>query len=164
MKTLYIIRHAKSSWDNPALDDFDRPLNERGKKNTERMSEVLKKLLIYPDLVISSPAVRAFSTAKKMAENLNYPKEKIVPDISIYEAGIPDLLQVVNNISDQFNEVFLFGHNPGLTDFANYLCGAQIASIPTLGIVQISFPYDSWKLISHDTGELKLFDFPKNHE
>lgn len=163
MKTLFLIRHAKSSWDDPSLDDFDRPLNARGKKNAPFMGKVLKKKKVKPDLIVSSPAVRAYKTAVAMAKELDYPKDKIIPEPLIYEASVRTLLKVVCAFPDTCSTIFLFGHNPGLTDFANYLTGARIANVPTTGMVEINFPVDTWKMVSSDLGELMNFDFPKNY-
>ena len=164
MKNLFILRHAKSSWENPDQNDFDRPLNDRGKKSIKTMGEVLRKQLIIPDLIISSPANRAFSTAKKMAAEINYDPAKIIIHPNIYEADVKTLLKIVNELDDTFNEVFLVGHNPGLTNLCNYLSDAGIDNISTCGIAQINFSFKSWKLISKSTGQLKYYDFPKNND
>lgn len=163
MKNLFLLRHAKSSWANPGQDDFDRPLNDRGKKNIPLMGAVLKNLFIIPDLIISSPAVRAISTSKKMATEIGYDTQHIIIDLRIYEANVKDLLEVVNGISNDYNDVFLVGHNPGFTRFANYLCDAGIDNIPTCGIVQINFELDNWNMITKNSGVLKYYDYPKNN-
>lgn len=164
MKKLFLIRHAKSDWGNPGLKDFDRPLNERGNKNAPFMGKLLKKERIYPDFIISSPAKRAITTARKIAKEIDYPKNKIVEEPKIYEANVKTLLQIVNSIEDENETVFLFGHNPGFTDFLNYLTEANIPNIPTCGIAQIEFENDSWKEVSRETGVMKNFYYPKKLE
>lgn len=164
MKTLFLIRHAKSSWDDPNKDDFDRPLNERGKRNAPFMGKLLKKENILPDLIISSPAKRAIATAKIIADETGYPKNKIHTDSKIYEAAINDLLEIINSIQKEHKTVFLFGHNPTLTDFLNYLTNAGIGNIPTCGVAEIEFSFNSWKEISRETGILKRFEYPKKFE
>ena len=164
MKTLILIRHAKSSWDDPLMEDFDRPLNDRGKKNAPFMGKILKKENILPDLIISSPAKRAITTARKMAEEIGYPKDKIQIESRIYESSVKDLLQIINSIHNDYKRVFLFGHNPTLTDFLNYLTDAGIGNIPTCGVAQIEFPFNLWNEISRETGVLKRFEYPKKFE
>lgn len=161
MKSLYLIRHAKSSWADLEMKDFDRPLNDRGKKNAPFMGKWLAQENIHPDLIISSPAKRAITTARKIAKEIDYLKDKIIQDKNIYEASVKTLLQIVNQIENEQNIVFLFGHNPGFTDFANYLTGENISNIPTCGIVQINFEIDDWKEVSKDLGTLIRFEYPK---
>ncbi len=161
MKTLYLIRHAKSSWETMNLTDFDRTLNERGKKNAPEMGKFLKKEKIFPDLIVTSSAKRALKTARIIAEEIGYPKNKIEEEIKIYEATVPTLLKIINSIPDENRVVFLFGHNPGFTDLLNYLTDGNISNIPTCGIAKIEFDADSWKEISGGTGILKMFEYPK---
>jgi len=161
-KQLLLVRHGKSDKDNPTLKDFDRPLNHRGNKNAATMAEkVLKKGWSAP-LLVSSPANRAWSTAKHFARIWNIPADEIQTDLSIYEADTSDLLKVVNQFPNEYSTIAMFGHNPGFTDFANYLSDADIYNIPTSGVVVISFDVNDWAEISHHTGNVLLFDFPKN--
>jgi len=163
MKTLYLIRHAKSSWGDLSLSDFDRPLNERGKRNAPFMGKIIRSKGIKPDLIVSSPAKRAYSTAKKIAKEIGYKTENIKTESSIYEADVRTLLKVVNELSANAKTVMLFGHNPGFTDFTNYLSGANISNIPTCGMVCIRFSTSKWEEISRDTGTFTEFDYPKNY-
>ena len=112
MKSLYLVRHAKSSWKNPNLDDFERPLNKRGRKNAPFMGKVLKKLKVAPDLVISSPANRAATTARIIAAAINYPLKNIRYSEAIYEFGENALIHVVKQIDDTVNKAMVVGHNP----------------------------------------------------
>jgi phosphohistidine phosphatase len=161
-KQLLLVRHGKSDWGNADLKDFDRPLNKRGKENAPEMAERLLKKGFKFDLIVSSPAKRAKSTAKYFAEAYDF--EHIIYDETIYEANTTALLKVVNGLSDGADTVIVFGHNPGFTDLANALSDADIYNIPTAGMVLISFPFDSWKMVSRGTGELVFFDYPKNSD
>ena len=137
MKRLYVIRHAKSSWNNPVLTDFERPLNKRGKQNAPFMGKRLKESEVQPDFFLASPAKRALKTAKTIAKEIDFPKKHIVTDESIYLAGVSTLLTVIRNIDDSCHQVILVGHNPGLTELAEYLTNQRFDNIPTCGIVCI---------------------------
>lgn len=161
-KQLLLVRHGKSDWGNTDLSDFDRPLNKRGKENAPEMAERLINRGLKIDQIVSSPAKRAKSTAKYFADAYNI--DHIQFEESIYEANTSALLKVVNGLDDDAENVVMFGHNPGFTDFANELCNAHIYNIPTAGMVLISFPFDSWRMVSKGTGELIFFDYPKNSD
>ncbi|HGY11795.1 MAG TPA: histidine phosphatase family protein, partial [Desulfobacterales bacterium] len=119
MKTIYLVRHAKSSWKYPDLDDFERPLNKRGRKNAPFMGTILKKLKVAPDLIISSPANRAAATARIIANKIRYPLEKIRYSENIYEFSANVLIHFIQQIDDDANKVMVVSHNPALTDLAN---------------------------------------------
>ncbi|MDB9822299.1 histidine phosphatase family protein [Deltaproteobacteria bacterium] len=161
MKTLYLARHAKSSWKYPNLDDFERPLNKRGRKNALFMGEILNKLKVAPDLVISSPANRAAMTARIIAYAINYPLEKIQYRETIYSSGENVLIHFIGQINDAAKEVMLIGHNPGFTDLANYMSDQRISNIPTCGVFCVGFNISSWEEIGEHRGKLKFFEFPK---
>ncbi|AZI26213.1 histidine phosphatase family protein [Pedobacter sp. G11] len=161
-KQLLLVRHGKSDWGNLDLKDFDRPLNKRGKENAPEMAERLVQRGFKFDLIVSSPAKRAKSTAKFFAEA--YQVDDIQYEESIYEANTTALLKVINGLDDSAETVIMFGHNPGFTDLANELSDADIYNIPTAGMVLMSFPFDSWKMVSRGTGELVFFDYPKNSD
>jgi len=166
MKTLYLIRHAKSSWDDPDLGDFERPLNKRGKKDAPNMAKRLKEKRVTPDLMISSPAIRAFDTCKEFAKILDYDKDKIKTEKRLYHANEDQILTVIRELKDRERDeeevVILFGHNPGLTEFANVLLNESIDNIPTCGIVKAHLKIDRWKDASIGCGALESFDFPKS--
>ena len=162
MKQLFIVRHAKSDWGDANLRDFDRPLNHRGHKNAPEMVSRLMEKSIKPDAIVSSPALRAFTTAKYFAAGWQLPAEQLNTNANIYEASLKSLLKVINDFDAEFDQVALFGHNPGLTDLLNYLTGEYISNMPTCSIAIIEFPFDDWKLISSGTGNLVLFDYPKS--
>ncbi|KQR71119.1 histidine phosphatase family protein [Pedobacter sp. Leaf176] len=161
-KQLLLVRHGKSDWGNADLKDFDRPLNKRGKENAPEMAERLIKRGFHFDLMVSSPAKRAKSTAKFFSKA--YQADDIQYEASIYEANTKTLLKVVNGLDDEADTVIMFGHNPGFTDLANELSDAGIYNIPTSGMVLMSFPFDSWTMVSRGTGELVFFDYPKNSD
>ncbi len=163
MKTLYLIRHAKSSWDNANMSDFERPLNNRGEKAAPLMAEIMRSADIAPDLIITSPANRALSTAEVFSAILDYPMEKIEQRMEIYEGGINHLLKIVQQTDDAHNTVLLFGHNPTLTMFANFLTAGNIENIATCGIVKILLKQEHWKDIIMDSGTLEWYDYPKKH-
>ena len=163
MKKLFLIRHAKSSWEDFNLDDFDRPLNKRGEKDAPFMGKLLKKKKPKPDLIISSPALRTKLTAQIMAKEIGY-DDKIVFDKTIYEAPLSNLKKVVHNIDDSFDTIFFIGHNPALCDLANFLCDIELENIPTCGIVEIDFDTNSWKDISKENSELISFEYPKKYK
>jgi phosphohistidine phosphatase len=166
VKTVYIIRHAKSSWNDPALDDFDRPLNDRGKRDAPRMGKRLKEKDINPDLMLSSPAKRAFSTARRIAKVLKYEKDAIKLDRRLYHADEEIILDVIQNVKDKHQVIMVFGHNPGLTDFVNSLQDEEldIDNIPTCGIVTFHLNVDSWKDVNWGKGKIVFFDYPKSRE
>jgi phosphohistidine phosphatase len=165
MKTLYIVRHAKSSWDNPMIADFKRPLNERGLKDAPRMGKRLKEKAIHPNAMITSPAVRAIETCKAIASAIQFSQENIMQEAQLYHASAEAILNVIRRSSAKTGSQMLFGHNPGLTDFVNMMCpNADIENIPTCGVVGISFHTDAWIDISDKNSEVLFFDYPKNRK
>ncbi|MFW0718486.1 SixA phosphatase family protein [Pedobacter sp. N23S346] len=161
-KQLLLVRHGKSDWGNLDLKDFDRPLNKRGKENAPEMAERLINKGFKFDLIVSSPAKRAKTTAKYFAEA--YKTDQIQFEEAIYEASSKTLLHIINGFKDEVDNVVMFGHNPGFTDLANELSDADLYNIPTAGMVLISFPFDSWAMVSKGTGEMVFFDYPKNSD
>ena len=166
MKTLFIIRHAKSSWDASNIDDFERPLNDRGKRDAPRMGKRLKEKDIQPTLLLSSPAKRALSTAKRIAKVLKYPKDDIKTDRRLYHADEETMLTVVRELKDKQDVVMIFSHNPGLTEFVNSLMDGEldIDNVPTCGVVAFQFSLDAWKDVDWGKGKLLFFDYPKSKE
>lgn len=160
MKNLILIRHAKSSWDDVSLDDRDRPLSKRGKKDAPRMGHLLKEKDLRPDRILSSPAKRALKTAQRIAKAIGYPKQDISLREEIYEHGLDALAAVVAGLDEDWDRVFLIGHNPNLTELANRLTGAHIDNIPTCGLVSIEFAADNWQDCARAGGQLALFERP----
>ena len=163
MKTLYLVRHAKSSWKYPSLDDFERPLNKRGRKNAPFMGKILNKLKVTPDLVISSPANRAAMTARTIAAAINYPLEEIVYSEAIYEFSENALIRVINNIDDGVDSAMVVGHNPATNGLANYIGDRPISNIPTCGVCCIDLDISSWAKIGKNCGKIRFFEYPKKH-
>jgi phosphohistidine phosphatase len=163
-KQLIIVRHGKSDQGEYGMSDFDRTLNHRGNKNAHEMAERIISKGIVPELIVSSPALRAFSTAKHFADVLKVPYGDIQQQPTIYEANTTALMKVINQLNNDYERIALFGHNPGLTELINYLADARIYNLPTAGVVVIDFPFDDWLLVSQHTGSLFFFDSPKNQE
>ena len=166
MKKLFLVRHAKSSWENIEMNDFDRPLNERGERDAPYMAKILKQREVYPDRMISSPALRALTTCKAFAKILNFDRHKIETNDQLYHASATTLLNVLASLKehprDKEDVVLVFGHNPGITEFVNELVNVHIDNIPTCGVVEATLNIDSWKEISLGCGKMDSFDYPKN--
>ncbi len=161
MKDLILLRHAKSSWDTPGLHDIERPLNKKGFRNAPLIASILKnQYKIKPDLIISSPAVRAKQTVEIISRELEYPPEKIKYVQKLYSASFTEILSVLHSINGENNCVILTGHNPELTEASNILSGKYIENIPTCGVVKLSFD-DEWKGLKQKTCKLDFFIYPK---
>ena len=163
MKILILVRHAKSSWENKGISDFERGLNALGKRDAPFMADILKKKRLKIDLILSSPAKRAFITAKIFAKELGMPEKEIVADSNIYEASRKDLLTLLTGTDDSINHLMLFGHNPGLTYLSNYLCDFETDNIPTCGIISMQLDFDSWKYLGNKSCRLNFFEYPKKY-
>lgn len=159
MKILVLIRHAKSSWDDPGQGDFDRPLNKRGKQDAPFMGERLKNRGILPDLIVSSPARRAKSTAERIARAVEYPKKAITLKSNLYLADPHEFFEVVRATDDAVQKLFLVGHNPGITEFANTIADYFVPNIPTTGVYAVKFEVNSWMDI--EKGTLLFYEYPK---
>ncbi len=164
MKHLVLIRHAKSSWDHPNLTDLQRPLNNRGKHDAPLMGKRLKEMGVLPDFIISSPAVRAHKTAKKIAKQTDYPKKKISLCKELYLNGIHAMFKQITSLDEKYNTVYLVGHNPDITSLAYFLTKHRVDNIPTCGIFYVTFESLFWQDITESSGKFKLFDFPKNQK
>jgi len=163
MKTLTLVRHAKSSWKDTSLADRDRPLNKRGKRDAPEMGRRIAAAGIRPSLIVSSPAVRAWTTAKVIANEIGYPREFLQRDNALYLASVNGILDVIVSQDGGFNNLMLVGHNPGFTDFANYLVPGVTNNMPTAGVVSVKLDTDDWSLYERPGAKLLLYDFPKNH-
>lgn len=161
-KKLLIVRHAKSDWESGIKRDFDRPLNNRGEKNAPEMAQRLVNKNVIPEKIISSPAIRAITTAGIFAKAFGYSKSEISQEPKIYEASATRLLGIINELPNRYDFIALFGHNPGLTELVINLSNADVYNIPTCGMVLLDFPYEDWSLITNGSGEKVFFDFPKN--
>ena len=163
MKNLYLTRHAKSSWGNPGLADIDRPLNGRGKKAAPLMGKLIVDKGEKPELLISSPANRAFSTAKVFASAMGLHETDVLIKDTIYGAGVHQLLNLVQDVDDLYNSIMLFGHNPTFTSFGNMVSGENIMNIVTCGVVRIDFEFSSWKNIDFNSGRMIYYEYPKKY-
>ena len=161
MKTLILVRHAKSDWGDPSLDDFDRPLNDRGKRDAPDMAERLLNKKIGIDAFISSPAKRAKKTASIFASAYKVDKDDIIFRDELYGAGENIFTDVVTNADNKFDTIAVFSHNPGITDYANTLSTTSIDNIPTCGVFAVKADCDSWKDFANAKKELLFFDYPK---
>ena len=163
MKYLFLTRHAKSSWGNPGLADIDRPLNERGKKAAPFMGKLIVDKGEKPDLLISSPANRALSTAKAFGGAMGLVENDIIIDRTIYGAGAQQLLELVQDQDDLYKSIMLFGHNPTFTSFVNLLTGNNIMNVVTCGVIRIDFEFSSWTNIDFGSGRLVYYEYPKKY-
>ncbi len=163
MKTLYIVRHAKSSWDERGVSDHDRKLNARGLRDAPLMGEVFNDKSYHPDVVFSSSANRAFTTAKLIADKIGYGADNIVVTKDIYDATTSDLVNLINTFDDKYESAMLFGHNPGFTVLANLLTDKYIDNMPTCAAAVIELNIDSWKEVESDCGKLFAFEYPKKY-
>jgi len=163
LKNLYLTRHAKSSWGNPGLADIDRPLNSRGKKAAPSMGKLIADKGEKPELLISSPANRAFSTAKVFASAMGLHETDVLIKDTIYGAGVHQLLNLVQDVDDLYNSIMLFGHNPTFTSFGNMVSGENIMNIVTCGVVRIDFEFSSWKNIDFNSGRMIYYEYPKKY-
>ena len=161
MKKLILIRHAKSSWQSTATSDFDRPLNDRGKEDAPRMGEYLASLDLKPDQFYASSAVRAAYTARLIAKAMDFDPEAIVADRRLYLADVAHMQSIMREFSDNWECVFLMGHNPTLTDCANALANDELENIPTCGIYGIELNIDSWRKLRNGVGKRLFFQAPK---
>ncbi len=163
MKKIYLIRHAKSSWKEMGISDFERPLNKRGRADLSYMAKRLKYFDIMPDLIISSPAKRAKTTTCYIAETLEYKKSKISYLDSLYESSYQNFRYVLDSLSDMLDSVFIVAHNPTITEVGEILSGAILTNMPTCSMVCIEFDIKSFKNIKEGCGKILFFDYPKKH-
>lgn len=159
MKTILLLRHAKSSWKNERLSDKERPLNKRGLSDASKMAKRFVGKNIWPDLIISSSSKRTLLTIeyfRKLIES----EHKFISSDQIYLASSEELLEVLANINEQFKIVMLVCHNPGITDLTNYLSNKFVENVPTCGLV--GFAYNGlWSDIKQNSCEFLFFDYPK---
>jgi phosphohistidine phosphatase len=161
MKTLYIVRHAKSSWDEPGLTDHDRPLNTTGIKKTKLVIEYLQNKNVMPDLIISSSARRAKDTAFQIADGIGYPPSEIVIDKNMYHASADTIFNELFALPDDIQSVMIFGHNPTLTYFVNQFLEPPIVNLPTTGVVAVEFATNKWTEIGSAKYRNRFTVFPK---
>ncbi len=163
MRTLYITRHAKSSWDDPGQDDFHRGLNERGLRDSPFMAKAFAERNEPVDVLLSSTAVRALMTARHFAEALGRDRDSIAEDRNLYLADLPTLIKRVTKLPDDAHRIMLFGHNPGLSELAEYLGDGDLGELPTCAIVRLDMMIDSWAEASMGLATMVWYDHPKRH-
>ncbi len=161
MKQLILIRHAKSSWNNIGLSDFDRPLNNRGKKNVPTMGQRLAERHNAPDLLLSSPAKRARKTAKIIAAELDFPQNQIEWCEEIYEADLTTLIQLIHSLNNEADTAILVGHNPGFSSLGEWLSPAAPEWLPTCGILELKLAVNNWQQAEPNCATLANYDYPK---
>lgn len=163
MKTIYFIRHAKSSWDDMSLSDVERPLNQRGFRDAPFMAKMLKGKGASIDQFISSPAVRAFTTATYFSEEFGLPTDAIRQEPFIYHSFLQEVLQFVNELEDDLQTVCIFGHNPTFTSIANHFSEEFIANVPTCGIIKVESQAKHWADVSAENAKMTAFYYPKQY-
>jgi phosphohistidine phosphatase len=161
MKTLYLIRHAKASWDMPGLSDIDRPLLPKGVKKTQLVLDFLVKNGTRAGMIVSSPAVRAFETAKIVAAGLDYPISKIRVDRKIYDGYYDRMLDLIYSTNNDVDSLMIFGHNPTITHLANLFLNPGIENMPTSCVVCLSFETDKWEQLPAVEARKEFVIFPK---
>ena len=161
MKRLYLVRHAKASWEEPGVSDSDRPLIPKGLKKTRLIVDFLLEKGTSPDLIISSPAVRASETAKIVAAGLDYPAGRIKTDRKIYDGYYDRILDIIYGTPNDVNSLMIFGHNPTITNMANLFMTPGIDSMPTSCVVCISFNTDKWEAIPAAVATQEFIITPK---
>ncbi|TDQ16407.1 phosphohistidine phosphatase [Algoriphagus boseongensis] len=160
MKKIILIRHGKSAWDQPFLSDHDRPLADRGLRDLPKMAKRLQKREIFPDLILSSSAVRAVETAKITAEALGIEEEKIVVIDKLYHASAHTILKYIKMQHDSINTLFVVGHNPGFNELIEYL-GGKLDNLPTSGQFGFKVKSEHWADTDPKTTEFWFMDYPK---
>jgi len=164
MKQLLLIRHAKSSWDDPLQNDINRPLNKRGKKDAPIMAERLLDKKIKIDAFISSPAERALSTCIYFAKAYDVKKKEIIPVDELYNAQVENFYKVISEVDNSFDTIAVFSHNPGITEFANELTDVHVDDMPTSGIFAVKADIAKWNQFTEGKKLFWFFDYPKLSE
>jgi len=161
MKNIYLVRHAKAESPGPLVMDFKRALNPRGEEAVLLMGERLKEKNISPQLFLTSPAIRTMTTAQGIAKCLGKSMEDIFEEETIYNASLKTLVEVIHDLDNKYDNVMLFGHNPGMTELANYLGDAPVSHMPTCAVYGVSFDLNDWRKINAKGGTCLFFDYPK---
>jgi phosphohistidine phosphatase len=160
VKTLFLVRHAKSSRDDPTIADRDRPLNERGLRDAPKIGERLAKRNVKPEVILSSPALRALTTAQLMAKKLDYKAKDIVVDDRAYASSPKVLLEIIHGLDDKLKCVMLFGHNPEMSALANRL-SLEITDMATCAVAEFEFDIRSWTKVGETPPDKVRLDEPK---
>ncbi len=161
MRTLYLCRHAKSSWADPGQTDHERPLNERGMRDAPDMARRFRERGEQMHLIVTSDAARALATARAFAHELGIGADRFILEPRLYHAGPATIAQVVSALPDEAPSVMLFGHNPGFSEAVLHFASEGPGELPTCGLVRIDFPAAAWRETGRDLGALAWFDYPK---
>ena len=164
MKSLLLVRHAKSSWPLPSINDFDRPLNERGKANAAMMADRILQKKIRVEAFVSSPAVRALSTCRYFAHAYHKKEKDIILVPELYHAAPEDFYTVIEELPELYSCIALFSHNPGITAFINALTSYKIDQMPTCGIFGVQMAISKWSAFRDAEKQFWFFDYPKNQD
>jgi phosphohistidine phosphatase len=164
MKTLLLIRHAKSSWDDPKLSDFERTLTERGKSDAKMMAKRIKDKSIEIKFFVSSPAKRAKKTAKIFMKEFDEKEKNLLLFPSLYEGSVQNFYDAVEGLDQKEDKVALFAHNPGISDFVNSLDCSPVYNMPTCAVFALKIKTKDWKEFREAEKEFLFFDYPKNEE
>lgn len=159
-KTLFLVRHAKSSWVDSTLSDLERPLSTRGKRDAIKLGKHWTDRADKPDLIVSSPAERALATARLVAQRCGYAPADIVVDARLYGGSATELVEVVEGLNDRCAKVVLVGHNPEFTDLASRFCGAPVL-MPTCTRAEFRFDAEHWSAIGHSAPRRARIRTPK---
>ncbi len=164
VKDVCFVRHAKSSWDHASMKDYDRPLDPRGLRDAPLMASKMRLLGLVPDIIITSGANRARSTAEFFMKEFNLPKERFLVRNELYEASPQQVYDVLMSAPDDANFVYLFGHNPTFTWVANNISGVQIDNVPTCGVVHAQANLTTWKKFKPEYAGFVGFHYPKQYQ
>lgn len=160
MKKLTLIRHAKSDWSSGAASDFERPLNRRGNKAAALMADRILERRSIPDLLVSSPALRAAETTALLAQGFELARAQVVFDQDIYEASLATLIEIVHQLPEP-ERIALIGHNPGLSELGLWLCPQAPDWLPTCGVLELELAVTEWSAVSPGCATLTCYDYPK---
>jgi phosphohistidine phosphatase len=164
MKRVTWIRHAKSSWTSEGLEDHARSLNDRGLRNAAEMGLRLAARKVHPDLLVSSSAVRAMSTARIIAEALGRDPDRVQCEKRLYLASVAEMLDVLADVPGEVDHVMLFWHNPGITEAVEILLDLPLSNVPTCGVICADFDLDDWSRIGKTQGTEVFYDYPRKPE
>jgi len=160
-RKLFIIRHAKSSWDHPGLDDIDRPLADRGIRNAGEMAERLLAIDLIPELILTSPANRALNTALIMSKTWGLDPEDLQVHEALYDAHISDIAGIISGVSAEITKLAIFGHNPSFTSYPNRFLKSPLDNLPTAGVVVVTLESKKWGGIDRKHVKECYVDYPK---
>lgn len=161
MKTIYLIRHAKSDWNNQELTDFERPLNTRGVNDTEKIGKELNKLGFNPEKIIASPSKRTTTTIQFLCEHISFNFKHVEFNSKLYHPSNENFINIIEDLPDEIENIAMVSHNYGISEFADYLTENFMEAMPTCAVVCIELEINSWKEIVRGLGTTKWYIYPK---